>query len=394
MPEPVTPDAATYTVVTLGPSGAGKTVYLAALWQALRLEHPKFNFHLRLDDRLQEDKLTKVFQEVASPTDRWPLPTDGLTIPEWVFSCRVNSPHGRFDPIRVRYIDYAGERLTHPQEGSAEQERLEETLRNADALLGLLDGRKVLDLMRGDTRFLDEDMPHVFSLMQNCQGPIHFVITKWDLLAGHYSLRQIKERLLEHPDFRSLADSRRRWDAGRMPVPPGRVRLIPVSSVGLDFAFLDSEGTMRKKANARPRPFNVEVVFATVLPDLVVRAHQVAVRNRRQERAAGHGAVGQFTAALLQGATTQISTLLSLPAIHIPASLFSAFLTFGWRRAVGVELPKGELRRARRLQRSILKRSINAVKDDVSAAHFILHQLVGVLQEFEESSENDGSLLS
>ncbi|WP_372352374.1 hypothetical protein [Streptomyces sp. KL116D] len=92
---------------------------------------------------------------MASPTEGWLSPTDGSTNPTWEFGCRVSGPYGQFEPMRVRYVDYSGERLTKPQLGSAEQEELEYTFRNADALLGLLDGRKVLAMMRGDRQELD-----------------------------------------------------------------------------------------------------------------------------------------------------------------------------------------------------------------------------------------------
>ncbi|MFR9798701.1 hypothetical protein ACL02U_22815 [Streptomyces sp. MS06] len=97
----------TYTVVTLGPSGAGKTVYLAALWQALRLQHPTLCCYLTLDDPEQERRLVRTYQQVAGPGE-WPLPTDGREFPEWVFSVKVNNQQGHFTAMRVRYIDYAG----------------------------------------------------------------------------------------------------------------------------------------------------------------------------------------------------------------------------------------------------------------------------------------------
>ena len=71
---------------------------------------------------------------------------------------------------KVRYIDYAGESLTDVGDGGASQDFMD-TLREADALLGLLDGRRVLEMMRGESDFL-EQMSRTFSLMQNSTGPI------------------------------------------------------------------------------------------------------------------------------------------------------------------------------------------------------------------------------
>ncbi|MFC5031456.1 hypothetical protein ACQFX6_03155 [Streptomyces sp. DSM 41987] len=387
-----------YTIVTLGPSGAGKTVYLAALWHMLKLEHPRLKCYLKPESRQQGYKLGQIYNEVAGPGE-WPLPTDGNVFPEWTFSCKVKSQHGTYTALKVRYIDYAGDRLTDPQSGSTEQDRLEETLRNADALLGLLDGRKVLKLMRGNGEFLDRDMTQVFSLMQDCDGPIHFVITKWDLLAGHYSLRQIRERLMEHPDFAVLATSRSDWHIRGMPVPPGRMRLIPVSSVGREFAVLGADGGMHKRANARPRPLNVDVAFAAVLPDLVARAYDAAKadqeRARREARGQWRGWFADFTRVVASTVAAPVSTVLATRGIQVPVHLIAAFLSSGTGAvANAVNIPPSELRKARRLQRSFRKRSVNAVTDDAAAAQFVLHRLVEELQAFERSPENDGTVLS
>jgi hypothetical protein len=384
----------TYTVVTLGPSGAGKTIYLAALWQSLKVHHPVLKCHLSLEDPVRQHRLDEVFRKIAEPGPEWPPSTTAGDVPEWVFSCKVGSPRGQFTAMRVRYIDYAGEYLTDVLEPGA-SDGFDENVRRADALLGLLDGHKVLELMRGESNFLDE-MPRVLALMQNCTGPIHFVITKWDLLVGHYSLERIRERLLQHPGFASLVDSRREWRTRRMAVPPGRIRLIPVSSVGLEFAFLDSSGEMRKRANARPEPFNVELAFGAVLPDLLARAYEVAAEERRAARREGREASGGVVRrALAQGVASPLSALLSSRGIQVPVHMVAGFLTASSSLASNVlDLPPGELRRARRLQKSFRRRSVNAVRDDMSAAHFVLHRSIQLLHAFEQSPENEGSRLT
>ncbi|MDJ0347375.1 hypothetical protein QMK19_40070 [Streptomyces sp. H10-C2] len=62
--------------------------------------------------------------------------------------------------------------------------------------------------------------------------------------------------------------------------------------------------------------------------------------------------------------------------------------------ANAVNIPPSELRKARRLQKSFRKRSVNAVTDDAAAAQFVLHRLFEELQAFERSPENDGTVLS
>ncbi|MEU6125627.1 hypothetical protein [Streptomyces sp. NPDC047123] len=393
----------TYTVVTLGPSGAGKTVYLAALWQSLRLQHPRLGFYLTLDDPVLEHRLQRTYQQVAGPGE-WPLPTDGREFPEWVFSVKVRSQHGQFTAMRVRYIDYAGDRLTDPQEGSPEQERLDRTMQDADALLALLDGRKIRDMMRGNGDFLDHDMARVFGLLQSCSGPIHFAITKWDVLeAEYYSLKQVRERLLEHPEFRTLATGRQNWRTARMPVPPGRIRLIPTSSVGKNFAVLGADKLMHKLANARPRPQHVDVCFAAVLPDLLANAVSTMKEQERQEKKQRRSDARAEREAEGPNLLRTIADLLSAPAaavlssreVQVPVQALAAFMVASAEGAADlIKLPPNELRKARHLQKSFRKRNVDAVKDSASAAQFVTHKLVELLLEFERSPQNDGTILS
>jgi len=151
---------------------------------------------------------------------------------------------------------------------------------------------------------------------------------------------------------------------------------------------------MHKTANAQPRPFNVEVSFAAVLPDLLAYAHKAMADERKQGQFLTRQVIIQSAATALQGIANFISSRLSIPIVQVPATLFSAFTVVDPDRADVRELPRKERRRARRLQRSIRNRKFKAVKDDISAAHFILHRMVDVLQKFEESPENDGSTLS
>lgn len=386
-------DQNTYTVVALGPSNAGKTVYLGALWQEFKLRHPRLGFHLSVESRFESDQLEKINQQVASPGE-WPLPTNGMEMPEWVFTCMVNSPNGSFPALRMRYIDYAGERLTDPQPGSVEQEKLEKTLHEADAFLGLLDGRKILEMMRGNAGFLDTDMAHVLKTMQDCAGPIHFLVTKWDVLEGHYTLKDVHARLLEHRGFAALVSSRSEWRVRNMPVGPGRIRLIPVSSVGRKFAVLGADGMMHKLHGEVPRPLNVDVAFAAVLPDLCARAYQAA----RTELYPEGRAATRFFRALARaapGSAEQLSTLLSSTGIMVPGHFVSAFLSATAGAVTGgrTRTPR-RWRRARKLQKSRRRRNINAVKDTMSAAHYVIHGLVDLLQEFERTGVNEGSTLS
>jgi hypothetical protein len=90
------------------------------------------------------------------------------------------------------------------------------------------------------------------------ENPVHFVISKWDLIENHFSLESIRERLLAIRDFKQLVQSR--VQAG------SQVRLIPVSSVGSGFAVPQPDGSMKKVVGHQPEAFQVEMPIACVLP--------------------------------------------------------------------------------------------------------------------------------
>ncbi|KAK1183132.1 hypothetical protein B7755_036375 [Streptomyces sp. NBS 14/10] len=403
-----------FNVVALGPSGSGKTVYLAALQERLRTQDPELGFHVRLP-RDQERKLTEVYSEVASSGD-WPAPTDRTETPEWTFTCRMWTRFGVFETMQIEYIDYAGEHLTHPVgEGSQVQDWFEERLETADALLGLLDGVKIRGLLfgnRGAEDFLRDDLAPMFSLMQGFPGPIHFVVTKWDLVEQNFTLADVRQRLMREPTFSQLVASRAPGKTRRFPVPPGRIRLIPVSAVGRGFAVLDSEGKVRKLDRTNPKPMNVEIPLVSVLPDLCVRAYE-ALRISEARRAAGQdpqqdqeagqgqdlgqdpgdqseagapGSPGRVRKLLAAGLSPQLQAQLMKSGITVSPAVLAGFLdaALGALGQLASRSPR-EVRRAKRLQRSWRGRRVKSVKDEKSAVHHTVHRLVGQLGEFERA---------
>ncbi len=255
----------TYNILTLGASGAGKTVFMASLFKQLSTQGGH-GFFLKVDQEAQRRLLNLLYTQVATGCS-WPAGTKYGEVSEWTFTCYVKTAHGtgaEYAACRFVYLDYAGGRLTDVTEDDHAFD-FAAAISNADAVLGLLDGQKLQALMNGSdqrdiTVWLTSELPNTLQLMYSCQAPIHFVISKWDLLEGKYSLGQIRDRLLEKvPEFRNLVACRNQ--AG-LPV-----RLIPVSAVGLGFAALQSDGTMQKVPGATPHPLRVEVPLACVLPD-------------------------------------------------------------------------------------------------------------------------------
>ena len=246
----------TYKIMTLGASGAGKTVFLASMFRELSTGKT-YGFNLDIEDPKQ-NLLDNIFKQIISG-DSWPSGT--RTISEWTFTCYVKNPNlENYNACKFTYFDYAGGRLTDSNEEDTEFKDLVE---KANTILCLLDGRKILAWMNNDNKslvnsFLDTDLSSIIDSIKNCIVPIHFVISKWDLLESKFSLQQIRDRLLSIDEFQELIKMRN--NAG------SPVRLIPVSSVGSNFATLQSDGSM-KKNGVMPKPYQVEVPIACVLPD-------------------------------------------------------------------------------------------------------------------------------
>ncbi len=268
----------TYKVIMLGSSGAGKTVFLASLFKHLMIQGEE-RFFVEVEDDIKRKLLNNIYTKVVSE-DTWPSATRYHEVSEWTFTCCVKTEKFSIQPAcRFTYLDYAGGRLTDIAEEVEGDFKLEDEAKKADALLGLLDGRKISALMSHANQqdidiFLKKDLPSMLRLMKSSQAPIHFVISKWDLLEGKFSLRQIRERLLGISEFKELIDIRMNSAAP--------VRLIPVSSVGANFAIPQPNGGMKKVPGAIPRPFQVEVPLACVLPDgLSARIKQLKAQHEQ-----------------------------------------------------------------------------------------------------------------
>ena len=266
-----------YKILTLGASGSGKTVFLASMFKALSTQREEHSFYLEVEDWAR--KLLNAIYAQISTGDTWPQGTKYSEVSEWTYTCRVKTPTGNYTACQFTYFDYAGGRVTDMNEEDAE---FQDLVKQADTILGLLDGRKILAWMNGGNdlviaSFLKEDLASILRRMHGCNVPIHFVISKWDLLENKFSLEQVRDRLLTIPEFEQVVRSRNSVDSP--------VRLIPVSSVGAGFATLEPDGSMKKTAGVVPRPFQVEVPVACVLPDaLKAKLSEIAKQRKQLEK--------------------------------------------------------------------------------------------------------------
>lgn len=252
----------TFNIITLGASGAGKTVFLASLFKALSTQG-KHSFFLEVEDLQKRQQLNAIYTKIITG-DSWPSGTRFSEVNEWSYSCCVQNPEtlDKYKACEFTYFDYAGGRLTNLDEQDTEFQNL---VGKADSILGLLDGQKILaclnhtDKFKADS-FVNHDLTNILMYMEKSQVPIHFVVSKWDLLHNKgYTLEDIRDYLLSIYEFNEIVRNRKAIDSP--------VRLIPVSSVGFEFATPQPDGSMQKKSDGVFRPFQPEVPLACVLID-------------------------------------------------------------------------------------------------------------------------------
>lgn len=266
----------TYTVLMLGPRGSGKTVFLASMYNQLCTQG-EGGFFLELESVEKSKQLHDIYTQIAFE-EKWPLGTRRSEVSEWTFTCRVQTKDLPIYPAcKFTYLDYAGGLLT--DQTDEDDPNFDEQVKKADALLGLLDGQRLCALMQNERlgqKWAVNELPRILSIMQKTGKPIHFIISKWDIVEKKYTLEQIRDCLLnEIPHFKNLVFNYNK--AGKP------VRLIPVSAVGRDFVTMKPDGSMEKNLSVLPQPFQVEIPLACILPDLIQADCKEAIDKMREE---------------------------------------------------------------------------------------------------------------
>ncbi|MFB2875522.1 TRAFAC clade GTPase domain-containing protein [Floridanema aerugineum] len=266
----------TYTVIILGPRGSGKTVFLASMYNKLCTQG-EGGFFLEVDSTEKSKQLHDLYTQIAFE-EKWPSGTRRSEVSEWTFTCHVQTKDLPIYPAcKFTYLDYSGGLLTEQTE--EDDPKFDEQVKKADALLGLLDGQRLCALMRNEKlgqKWAVNEVSKLLSMMQKSGKPIHFVISKWDIVEKEYTLEQIRDCLVnEISHFKNLVTSYHK--AGKP------VRLIPVSAVGKDFATLQPDGSMAKNLRILPQPFQVEIPLACVLPDLIQADCKEAINKMREQ---------------------------------------------------------------------------------------------------------------
>jgi hypothetical protein len=301
------PPPPTFKVVALGLSGSGKTVLLASMFHHLNHVTTDHSYFL---DATPEQRITlDTIYRISNTDQGWPRGTRLSECTEYLFDCvAVDETNARHPVLRISYLDYAGELLETAQEsGQGAFRQLTEHIGSAHALLGVLDGYRILQLLRGEEtgrRHLEFEVQTMLGLLQSATAPVHVVISKWDLVRGfgepegaddQLRLQCVIDALMRFSHFRSLAFFR-----------PGQVvRLIPVSAVGPTFAEIGADGAVVKRPGAQLQPKNVDVPLSAVVPDLFRQVERTLDDQARRKindevRRAKRGGLGK----LLSGMAT------------------------------------------------------------------------------------------
>lgn len=375
----------TFDVVAVGTSGSGKTVLLSSMFHELSYFTDARSYMLDVNpqDRLL---LNNLYEEVSDPSRPWPRATARGETKDFQFRCVGRDREGRTHTVlQINYLDFAGvllEDATHS--ASAAFDRLHKSIKTASALLVLVDGRRVRQLLAGEPggrEYLALTMQSVLGFAQQVDCPLHFVVTKWDLIQDFEPLRHIDESarldrvvdaLLQQPHINSLVH-----------VHSARqiVRIIPVSAVGPGFTDIGRDGRVVKKSTGRLAPTNVETPLSAVVPDLfgqVEGSLDAQTRKAMTDHLHGrlHRGTGQFLAgfgAFLDGpAGSAVRAALHATIGPNPAdAVFSLFLDFAARGSR--QTAAGGAASAKVEQEIVAVRAVRAkiLDDFVRAIHYL-----------------------
>jgi hypothetical protein len=224
-------------------------------------------------------------------------------------------------------------------EGEVPSVQFQQALDDASSLVAMIDGFDVLDLImkkgvterRAATKAFEKkyltilQTIHAHSSKKQIHGPgngkpVHFVLTKWDLFKREgVSLAQAIDTLRGVDQFRQYIKNR---ESERLPV-----RIIPVSSIGMNFAIPNGRA-MTKLRDAVPNGLNLELPLACALYDDL----EISVEALRTELAKRDSAlkVRRFRR------TRPVLDILKRMKLHRVQKLLSDVAPLPWPMRVGI----------------------------------------------------------
>lgn len=264
-----------YRIFVLGTRQSGKTVFLSALFGHLRAQNPVNQFAVEPTLDADAKLLQRYYDRIVNPEMPWPEGT--ATSKEFEFQC-LRRREGKPDiPLfRIKYHDYPGAYLTEAETYRDDQLDIEQETQRAHSILVLIDGYKIFEKLEGYSpagETLESDLHAIIPLLErSARKPIHFLVTKWDILKGLHTFASVRNALLDCEAFSNFVQSRRE----------SCVRLIPVSAVGNDFAKFDfTSRTMMKLKGKSIRPHNVDLSIVLTLMDQIFALGRSAVAIKK-----------------------------------------------------------------------------------------------------------------
>jgi hypothetical protein len=264
-PLPALEGEALFQVFVLGTRGAGKTVFLASLFNLLQTQDDtENNFILTCKDTKNLNQLRSTFSQINRVEADWPLGT--FSSQEYIFDCEHVKEDGKsISLFKFRYFDFPGGFVTEAK-NEAEMNFVLGQVRNAHSVLVLLDGTKVRNFLekrkpQAKEFTLFDDLNMMVGILQQCVGkPLHFAITKSDILDSKvHTLEAIRDALLQHKGFSKIIRQQRKKHP---------VHLVPVSAVGNNFVEFDSvTQTMTKRHDGQIEPSFVDLSLTLTLVD-------------------------------------------------------------------------------------------------------------------------------
>src|SRR5262245_6249115 len=253
-----------FRMFVLGTRGAGKTVFLASLYNQLKIQDDgRNNYSVVVESGEHRGFLIDTYDQIVNTNADWPIGTADIT--DFEFQCIYSSKESELPIFRFHYVDFPGGFVTRTKIGDNEF-NIMSAVKEAHTVLVLIDGKKVLNELEGvddGGPSIHKDLSDVLDVVQRCiRRPLQFVLTKHDLLSK-YSLAEIRDVLLANEHFVRIITQRKKLG---MPT-----YLIPVSAVGTRFAEWDrASGAMKKKRNGRPEPYNVDLTLCYAITDALL----------------------------------------------------------------------------------------------------------------------------
>jgi hypothetical protein len=393
--------------VAIGPPASGKTVYLAALYDSLidagRSLGP--GIKATVVQAQQRGWLREVHDQMMAPQNAaFPAKTAvGEPIREVTFRFTVSwtqrtvlgrARRREFPVFNVSYVDYAGEIPSKANRQDKEDwAEFKAHLDRAQVLLGIIDGIELLRFMEdrpGSWSFIHQKLRPTVEYMEESGKILHFLITKWDVFDGRFTLPQVREKLLGETgarfgEFVAENTAQATW----FHRPLGRIRLIPVSSIGKRAVLVPGitpDLTVVKIDPDRPAtPVNVEVPLIAAVYDVCELAEELL------RTPADDAEVERAGTAVKEVGTTVQPVLRSGPdmtifGVGLPLRELASFVATKGQEVVRVVgHPAVKVSRAMgRSVRRVRAHGLRGGTSDLGALYYLMHRLRESMRGFAE----------